>query len=128
MRPRRLTTSSSSRKKHFLSKSRRSTFTRRTCELIAAGVYNEWIEKSLDKLALLVPGRYAKSEVSSGFVSSIDIYAYRSPSAPTPNLITTTEGEAAPEADAVGYAAEGEPLDGERVRQAAAPEVNDVRL
>ena len=97
-------------------------------ELIAAGVYNEWIEKSLDKLALLVPGRYAKSEVSSGFISSIDIYVYRSPSAPTPNLITTTEGETAPEEDAVGYAAEGEPLDGERVRQAAAPEVNDVRL
>ena len=42
------------------------------------------------------------------------------------DLVTTTEGETAPEEDAVGYAAEGEPLDVERVRQAAAPEVNDV--
>jgi hypothetical protein len=97
-------------------------------ELIAAGVYNEWIEKSLAKLALLMPGRYAKAEVSSGFIPSIDIYAYRSPAAPVPNLITTNDDEVAPAENAVGYAAEEEPFDGERLQQAAAPEVDDVRL
>jgi len=48
-------------------------------ELMAAGVYNQWIESSLGKLAELVPGRYAKFEASSGFIDSIDRYAYRSP-------------------------------------------------
>ena len=51
-------------------------------ELIRTGIYNAWIEKSLAKLATLMPARYAKSEVSSGFLGSIDRYAYRSPSVP----------------------------------------------
>ena len=51
-------------------------------ELLAVGVYNSWVQKSLDKLAVLMPGRYAKYEVSSGFVGSIDTYAYRLPNAP----------------------------------------------
>jgi cellulose synthase operon protein C len=51
-------------------------------ELIRSGTYNAWIEKSLAKLAILMPARYAKSEVSSGFLGSIDRYAYRSPSVP----------------------------------------------
>ena len=50
--------------------------------LLAAGVFNPWIERSLGKLAGLVPGRYAKAEISSGFMGSIDFYAYRSPGAP----------------------------------------------
>lgn len=53
-------------------------------ELMRSGVYNDWIEKSLAKLAQLMPARYAKSELSSGFLGSIDHYAYRSPSAPPP--------------------------------------------
>ena len=51
-------------------------------ELLAGGVYNPWVQKSLDKLAVLMPGRYAKSEISGGFVGSIDTYAYRMPIAP----------------------------------------------
>src|SRR6185503_9489851 len=50
-------------------------------ELLASGVFNEWTRKSLDKLALLVPGRYAKRELSSGFIPTIDVYAYQAPSA-----------------------------------------------
>jgi hypothetical protein len=50
-------------------------------ELVAAGVYNDWIEKSLDRLAVLMPGRYAKNEISTGFLASIDTYMYRVPSA-----------------------------------------------
>ena len=46
-------------------------------ELMAAGIYGAWIQKSLDRLAELVPGRYAKFETSSGFIASIDHYAYR---------------------------------------------------
>ena len=53
-------------------------------ELMRSGIYNDWIEKSLAKLAQLMPARYAKSELSSGFLGSIDTYAYRSPSAPQP--------------------------------------------
>ncbi len=51
-------------------------------ELLAGGVYNPWVQKSLDKLALLMPGRYAKNEISGGYVGSIDTYAYRMPIAP----------------------------------------------
>jgi len=51
-------------------------------ELLAAGIYNPWIQKSLDELAALMPGRYAKSESSQGFLESIDVFAYRMPVAP----------------------------------------------
>lgn len=51
-------------------------------ELLAGGVYNPWVQKSLDKLAVLMPGRYAKNEISGGLVGSIDTYAYRMPIAP----------------------------------------------
>lgn len=51
-------------------------------ELLAAGIYNPWIQKSLDELAVMMPGRYAKNESSEGFISSIDVYAYRMPVAP----------------------------------------------
>ncbi len=50
-------------------------------ELMVAGVFNPWIERSLDQLADLMPGRYAKFEISSGFIDSIDRYAYESPRA-----------------------------------------------
>jgi len=56
-------------------------------ELMTAGkLYNPWIEQSLARLATLMPGRYAKAEISSGYLASIDRYAYRSPSwrEPTP--------------------------------------------
>jgi tetratricopeptide (TPR) repeat protein len=41
-------------------------------ELLHAGVFNEWTEKSLSRLTELMPGRYRKPEVSSGFISAID--------------------------------------------------------
>ncbi|HEY5656790.1 MAG TPA: outer membrane protein assembly factor BamD, partial [Myxococcota bacterium] len=50
-------------------------------ELMASGVYPPWIERSLGKLALLMPGRYAKFEASTGPIRAIDRYAYRVPSA-----------------------------------------------
>ena len=53
-------------------------------ELLAGGVYNSWVQQSMDKLAVLMPGRYAKNEISSGYLGSIDTYAYRMPIAPPP--------------------------------------------
>jgi TolA-binding protein len=79
-------------------------------ELMTAGVYNRWIEKSLEQLAVLMPGRYAKFEESSGWIGSIDRYAYRAPSLPAPQAVpapaepaaseTEPESEAAPASDA----------------------------
>src|SRR5215475_10852844 len=40
-------------------------------ELLHAGVLNSWTEKSLSRLTELMPGRYAKHEVSSGFLGAI---------------------------------------------------------
>jgi hypothetical protein len=40
------------------------------------------VQKSLDQLSVLMPGRYAKNEISGGFLGSIDTYAYRLPIAP----------------------------------------------
>lgn len=51
-------------------------------ELLAGGIYNVWVQKSLDQLAIFMPGRYAKNEISGGFLGSIDTYAYRMPIAP----------------------------------------------
>ena len=40
-------------------------------ELLGIGIYNSWIDKSIEKLAVLLPARYAKPEVSSAYVESI---------------------------------------------------------
>ena len=53
-------------------------------ELMSAGVFNDWVEQSLDKLADLMPGRYAKFEISPGFLASLEVYAYRAPGAEAP--------------------------------------------
>jgi TolA-binding protein len=62
-------------------------------ELLAGGVYNPWIQESLDKLAVLMPGRYAKNEISGGYVASIDAYAYRMPIVPPAVLDEDEDGE-----------------------------------
>jgi TolA-binding protein len=58
-------------------------------ELMREGVYNAWIEKSLARLAELSPGRYAKHEASSGWLTSLDRYAYAPPQ-PPPAPVTET--------------------------------------
>src|SRR5881396_3087449 len=40
-------------------------------ELLHAGVFNPWTEKSLSRLTELMPGRYAKHETSSGFLGAM---------------------------------------------------------
>ena len=60
-------------------------------EMLAGGTYNGWVQKSLDQLAMLMPGRYAKNEVSGGYLGSIDTYAYRMPIAPPPGIDESDE-------------------------------------
>ncbi|HEX6850316.1 MAG TPA: tetratricopeptide repeat protein [Candidatus Polarisedimenticolaceae bacterium] len=57
-------------------------------ELMQAGVLNAWTEKSLGKLVELMPGRYAKHELSGGFLNAIETYAYRSPASRVPAATT----------------------------------------
>ncbi len=45
-------------------------------QLISRGIYNEWIDKSLQKLAKFVPARYDKPEEESDVVASPDTYMF----------------------------------------------------
>jgi tetratricopeptide (TPR) repeat protein len=65
-------------------------------ELVANGIFNEWIEKSLARLAVSVPGRYAKHEIGTGPLESIDTYAYH---VPTPIAPETEIAAPATDAD-----------------------------
>jgi tetratricopeptide (TPR) repeat protein len=67
-------------------------------ELMRTGLYNAWINRSLDKLADLMPARYAKGEISSGFVGSLDRYAYSAPVVQQPAAAVDGAGEASPAA------------------------------
>jgi Flp pilus assembly protein TadD len=49
--------------------------------MIAAGIYNRWVEQSFARLAALMPGRYAKEEQSMGFLGAIETFTYRAPGA-----------------------------------------------
>jgi tetratricopeptide (TPR) repeat protein len=69
-------------------------FHEKNLELIAGGTYNNWTERSLARLAALKPGRYAKSEISSGFLGSLDRYVYRQP--PRSATTTAAASDAAP--------------------------------
>ena len=53
-------------------------------EMLAGGIFNPWVTQSLDRLTVLMPGRYARNEISGGFMGSIDSYPYRMPIAPPP--------------------------------------------
>ena len=57
------------------------------------GIYDEWVIKSFERLAGLMPGRYAKQETSEGFIGTVEVYAYRMPIAPP----ETVEGEEGPD-------------------------------
>jgi tetratricopeptide (TPR) repeat protein len=78
-------------------------------ELMTGGIYNEWVEKSLARLAKLSPARYAKTEISSGFLDAVDRYTYRVPEKPvvavdagaTPPPTEESAPAAAPPSDAV---------------------------
>ena len=54
-------------------------------EMLAGGIHNTWVQQSLDQLVVLMPGRYARNEISGGYLQSIDSHAYRMPIAPPPD-------------------------------------------
>ena len=67
---------------------------KKNLELLSGGVYSEWIEKSLNKLAILIPGRYAKHELSTGIVSEIMSYTYNLDSSPLEEDIAASKASA----------------------------------
>jgi hypothetical protein len=81
-------------------------------ELLAAGIYNPWVQKSLDELAVMMPGRYAKNESSEGFLGSIDVFAYRMPIAPKIDVLAEGIVEADPSQPADDDVAETTTLTG----------------
>jgi TolA-binding protein len=48
-------------------------------ELMRRGLNNPWTQKSLDRLAALKPDTYARTEISSGFIGSLERYVYQPP-------------------------------------------------
>jgi TolA-binding protein len=70
-------------------------------ELLTVGIYNEWIDKSLEKLAAFVPARYARPEEPSATLASLSIFIYEieRPAAVPPELETPAPEAPAPEAE-----------------------------
>jgi len=58
-------------------------------ELLHAGAFNSWTEKSLSRLTELMPGRYSKHETSSSFLGAIDSHLEGSPVAQVSNNSTS---------------------------------------
>jgi TolA-binding protein len=77
-------------------------------ELLAGGIHNAWVQDSLDKLSGLMPGRYAKNEMSAGFVGSMVAYAYRMPIVPEIGLGPDGEPEG-PDAKGVSVLLDASP-------------------
>jgi tetratricopeptide (TPR) repeat protein len=48
-------------------------------ELMRRGLNNAWTQKSLERLAALKPDTYARTEISSGFLESLERYVYQPP-------------------------------------------------
>jgi tetratricopeptide (TPR) repeat protein len=100
-------------------------------ELMRSGIFNVWIDRSLGELAELVPARYAKGEISTGFVGSLERYAYTKPQpaaapvtteqAPTP---APAEPAAPPEAQPSTNAPAEAPVHTTRVDDDATGEVS----
>jgi outer membrane protein assembly factor BamD (BamD/ComL family) len=65
-------------------------------KLISRGVYNVWIEKSLQKLAKFVPARYDKPEETTGIISSLKTFTYEidrwAPATPSESEVVTGAG------------------------------------
>ena len=48
-------------------------------ELMRRGLNDAWTQKSLERLAALKPDTYARNEISSGFLGSLERYVYQPP-------------------------------------------------
>ncbi len=95
-------------------------------ELISLGLYNEWIDKSLQKLAKFVPARYDKPEEESAVISSPDTYLFaverpkEAPSAETTQVAKPAEvKEAAPAGEPKQDAVPAEAKEAAKAREPA---------
>jgi tetratricopeptide (TPR) repeat protein len=70
-------------------------------ELLRSGVFNEWTQKSLGRLTELMPDRYAKPEMSKGFLDVMDGYVYPSPVSQVSGAKSATITRPAPVTDNV---------------------------
>jgi tetratricopeptide (TPR) repeat protein len=73
---------------------------KKNLELITVGIYNEWVDKSLQKLAKFVPARYDKPEEESAVVTSPDSYVFAidRPAVPAPQALAGAAAAAEPKA------------------------------
>jgi tetratricopeptide (TPR) repeat protein len=97
--------------------------------LITKGVYNEWIEKSLQKLAKFLPARYDKPEETTGVISSLETYIFEidrpalpaPPVAPAqvekPGSVTKSEPAAPAQTEKPGPVTKVEPAEPAQVEQ-----------
>ena len=89
-------------------------------ELMAAGVFNRWIEKSIGELAVVMPGRYAKAESSPGLLRSPRRYSYVAPGVEVePTTVASTEGGL--DQEALAESEQPESIDEPDVAQTTAP-------
>ena len=69
-------------------------------EMMRSGSFSTWTEKSMARLAEMVPGRYAKKELSGVPGKSLETYVYRTPLSlipvPVPDGMPAPAGAAAP--------------------------------
>jgi TolA-binding protein len=81
-------------------------------ELMRRGLNNAWTQQSLDRLAALKPDTYARAEISSGYLGSLERYVYQPParavaSVDTPTAPATTQTAIGPEDKTASPAASG---------------------
>jgi LysM repeat protein len=84
--------------------------------LITKGVYNEWIDKSLQKLAKFLPARYDKPEEPSGIVGSLETYIYEIDRPAMPALAESKLAKPG-QVDEAGSVTEAEPVAPEQVEE-----------
>jgi hypothetical protein len=74
-------------------------------QLLSQGIFNEWVNRSLEKLAVFVPARYARAEEASSAIPSPGHYTFaivRPVSSPAEdpaeveNRVPAPDGETAP--------------------------------
>jgi hypothetical protein len=98
-------------------------------QLIARGIYNEWVERSLQRLAEFVPARYDRPEEESAVLASFDSFSFeiqRPVSADPPpvdeSVATADDERAAGDESAVGDAPPAEePVSESRVPASNGP-------
>ena len=66
-------------------------------ELMRRGLNDEWTQKSLDRLAALKPDTYARAEISSGFLASLERYVYQPPPRAVEAALGSPTAPAAPQ-------------------------------